>query len=50
MILKLLKDVTRESHRALESQMPLLDPVLHPGTYRHMVQQLFTSPLLLRPP
>ena len=42
MILQLLKDVTRESHLALERQMPLLDPALLPGTYRHMVQQLFT--------
>lgn len=42
MILKLLKEVTRESHVALERQMPLLDPALPRGTYRHMVQQLFT--------
>ena len=41
-ILKLLKDKTRESHIALERQMPLLDAALLPGTYRHMVQQLFT--------
>lgn len=42
MILQLLKDVTRESHLALERQMPLLDAALHPDTYRLMVQQLFT--------
>ena len=42
MILQLLKDVTRESHRALERQMPLLDAALRQDTYRHMVQQLFT--------
>ena len=42
MILQLLKDVTRDSHLALERQMPLLDPALRPETYRHMVQQLFT--------
>ncbi|MBC7563878.1 MAG: biliverdin-producing heme oxygenase [Gemmatimonadaceae bacterium] len=42
MILKLLKDVTRESHLALERQMPLLDAELRLDTYRHMVQKLFT--------
>ncbi len=42
MILQLLKDETRASHTALESQMPLLDANLRPSTYQHMVQKLFT--------
>ena len=42
MILQLLKDVTRESHTALEGQMPLLDANLRLTDYQHMVQKLFT--------
>jgi len=42
MILQLLKDVTRESHAALELQMPLLDADLRPTAYQHMVQKLYT--------
>ncbi len=42
MILQLLKDVTHESHAALELQMPLLDADLRPTAYQHMVQKLYT--------
>ncbi|QJR37606.1 biliverdin-producing heme oxygenase [Gemmatimonas groenlandica] len=42
MILQVLKDVTRESHLALERLMPLLDADLAAAEYRRMVQKLFT--------
>lgn len=42
MILQVLKDVTRESHLALERLMPLLDADLARADYRRMVQKLFT--------
>ncbi|MBC7842871.1 MAG: biliverdin-producing heme oxygenase [Gemmatimonadaceae bacterium] len=42
MILQLLKDETRETHAALERQMPLLDANLSATDYLHMVAKLFT--------
>ena len=42
MILQQLKDETRESHSALEHQMPLLDAALQASVYQRMVQQLYT--------
>ena len=41
MILKHLKQATRENHAALEGQLPLLDPLLSHENYRQLLSRFF---------